>query len=64
MRSRFRPLEYILPMFLLRPVRCEDCYRRRYIPLFYETQNWAAANEEPVMMPQRKQQPPSHRRSA
>lgn len=34
-KSRFRILDYILPLFLLRPVRCGNCYRRHYRPLFY-----------------------------
>ncbi len=33
--SRFRFLEIILPLFLLRPVRCRCCLRRHYRPIFY-----------------------------
>jgi len=36
-KSHFRFLEFILPLFLLRPVRCGDCYSRFYRPLFYST---------------------------
>ena len=26
----------LLPVFLLRPVRCADCFRRQYVPVFCE----------------------------
>jgi len=48
-------------LFLLRPVRCADCYRRRYIPIFYHTENWAQQNSE-VGFPAQGQH--THRRSA
>jgi hypothetical protein len=37
-RSRPRTLteKYLLPVLLLRPVRCGDCFRRYYRPLFVE----------------------------
>ena len=37
-RSRPRTLveKYVLPMFLLRPVRCGDCFRRYYRAIFVE----------------------------
>jgi len=28
--------KYILPLFLLRPVRCGDCFRRYYRPFYSE----------------------------
>jgi len=33
-RSIFERL--VLPVFLLRPVRCAHCFRRQYIPVFWE----------------------------
>jgi hypothetical protein len=35
-RSRRRTLSerYLLPLFLLQPVRCSECFRRDYHPLF------------------------------
>ena len=35
-RSRRRSFveKYLLPLLLLRPVRCGDCFRRSYRPLF------------------------------
>lgn len=37
-RSRPRSFieRYILPVFLLRPVRCGDCFRRSYQPVFVQ----------------------------
>lgn len=34
-KSRFRTLDFILSLLLLRPVRCGDCYQRYYRPLIY-----------------------------
>jgi hypothetical protein len=34
-KSRFRTVDFILSMLLLRPVRCGDCYQRHYRPLFF-----------------------------
>jgi hypothetical protein len=31
-RSVFERL--VLPLFFLRPVRCEDCFRRQYVTVF------------------------------
>ena len=36
-RSRFRGLEFLLPLFLLRPVRCNACFQRHYRFLFRHT---------------------------
>jgi hypothetical protein len=36
-KSRFRNLEVLLPLTLLRPVRCGKCESRYYRPLFYAT---------------------------
>ena len=33
-KSRFCRLEYLLPLLLLRPVRCRDCDRRYYRLIF------------------------------
>jgi len=35
-RSRKRTIleKYFLPLFLLRPVRCANCFGRRYVPLW------------------------------
>jgi hypothetical protein len=33
-RSIFERL--ILPFFLLHPVRCANCFRRQYVPVFWE----------------------------
>jgi len=37
-RSRPRTFaeKYILPMLLLRPVRCADCFRRKYQTIFVD----------------------------
>ena len=37
-RSRPRTFseKYILPLFLLRPVRCSDCYRRSIVSMFID----------------------------
>ena len=34
-RSRSRTFleKYFLPLFLIRPVRCSNCYRRRYVSI-------------------------------
>ncbi len=34
-KSRYRGLERLLPLVLLRPVRCGECSRRHYRPMFY-----------------------------
>ncbi len=36
-QSRYRGLERLLTLFLLRPVRCHNCLQRHYRPLFYRT---------------------------
>jgi len=36
-KSRFRHLEYLLPLLLLRPVRCGDCSLRHYRMIFLST---------------------------
>ena len=38
-RSMFERV--VLPLFLLRPVRCSDCFRRQYVPVFCEISNGA-----------------------
>ena len=40
-RSRPRTFleRYILPLFLLRPVRCGDCFRRCYLPVSVEVRD-------------------------
>jgi hypothetical protein len=45
-RSRPRTLteKYVLPVLLLRPVRCADCFRRYYRTVFIEVRE-----REPVL---------------
>jgi hypothetical protein len=40
-RSRPRSLfeRFVLPLAMLRPVRCGDCFRRCYAPLFVEVKD-------------------------
>lgn len=33
-KSRFRRLDFLLLLLLLRPVRCGECHVRRYWPIF------------------------------
>jgi hypothetical protein len=51
-KSRYRWLEFILPLFLFRPVRCNSCLQRHYRPIFYH------ASERPL----REQAAPAERR--
>lgn len=34
-KSRYRILDFFLLLFVLRPVRCGDCYQRHHRPLFF-----------------------------
>jgi hypothetical protein len=36
-RPRNAAEKYILPIFLLMPFRCNDCYRRAYVSVFTRT---------------------------
>jgi hypothetical protein len=47
-KSRFRTLEFILPLLLLRPVRCGDCYMRLYRPVFYPTLIRKHSSQQPI----------------
>ncbi len=37
----------VLPIFLLRPVRCADCFRRQYVTVFCELPRRAQPTEPP-----------------
>jgi len=57
-RSRRRTLteRYILPLFLMRPVRCGECFRRDYRSIFTPVrERWSDA---PRVMPSKHQAPP------
>jgi len=58
-RSRRRTLteRYILPLFLLQPVRCGECFRRDYRLIFTPVrERWS---EAPRIMPSKHQAPPN-----
>jgi hypothetical protein len=62
-RSRRRTLteRYLLPLFLLQPVRCGECFRRDYRLIFTRVrERWA---ETPRILPM-KQSVPSNRNVA
>lgn len=62
-RSRRRTLmeRYLLPLFLLQPVRCGECFRRDYRLIFTRVrERWT---ETPRVVPI-KQSAPSHRNVA
>jgi len=50
-RSRRRTVteRYLLPIFLLQPVRCGECFRRDYRLIFTQVRN--RMSETPRMMP-------------
>jgi hypothetical protein len=58
-RSRRRTLteRYILPLFLLQPVRCGECFRRDYRLIFtHVRERWT---EAPRVMPVKQSVPPN-----
>jgi hypothetical protein len=54
-RSRPRTFteRYLLPLFLLRPVRCAECFRRDYRPIFMPVRERLseAVSKPPVSVP-------------
>ncbi len=46
-RSRYRGLEYVIRLFMVRPVRCGSCMKRHYRPAWY-----------PVLRPVKSVRPP------
>ena len=44
-KSRFWLLEYLLPLLLLRPVRCRDCEKRYYRLIFLPTLHRQSSGE-------------------
>ena len=61
-RSRRRTVweKYLLPAFMLQPVRCADCFRRFYSPLWVQVRERA---ESKVQAPKQPMQPSSHSRN-
>jgi len=63
-RSRRRTFteRYLLPMFLLQPVRCGECFRRDYRLIFTRVRE--RLSETPRMMPGKTPVPPPNRHVA
>ena len=62
-RSRRRSVSerYILPLFLLQPVRCGECFRRDYRPIFLHVKD--RLSEASGMIPVVKQPDAIHNRN-
>ena len=63
-KSRRRTLteRFVLPLFLLKPVRCGECFRRDYRLIF--TQVRERLSDAPRIMPGKHPAPTSHRNVA
>jgi hypothetical protein len=63
-RSRRRTLteRYLLPLFLLMPVRCGECFRRDYRLIFTQVRD--RLSEAPRIMPEKQPAPTSNRNVA
>ncbi len=38
---------FVLPLFLIQPVRCADCFRRQYVPVFWDISGRVSHSEPP-----------------
>jgi hypothetical protein len=45
-RPKSRAEKYLFPLFLLRPVRCGECFRRQYRPVFVSALEAKKSNAE------------------
>lgn len=51
LRSHKRTLEYLLPIFLLQPVRCADCFRRGYCSVLIPLSDMTPLDESRLVPP-------------